>query len=236
MISRPVSTENRRWTVEYLDEFADGLGVGRGWQQLSVGPHTADDGVATSTASAVRDVDADIRLGAATVNVMDFETGLVFDFWIGQSVVVPFYERLQVPGAPTGYEAFTSVAEPMPRVPGAVHDLAIVIDAVAATAAWEVDGVAVASVARLGRSDPVWTKVIDHGGEPLDAVPARVVVGLGLLTLLDSALPPSLEGLADLGSPVVFPPRFATERPTLFGQGVRLDVERVAVERAAVDR
>lgn len=182
--------------------------------------------------SAVQDPDADIRLGSATLNVLDFESGLVFDFWMNNAVIVPFYERLRPPGFPQDYQAFGSVGTPIPREPGSVHDLAIVVDAANGTVYWEIDGTVVASVDRLGPPAEGWTTVLDHGGSPEVATPRQIQVGIGLLTLLDASLPPSPDALVSIGADLQQPTRFSATGPTLFGQGVQLDIERITVEPA----
>lgn len=179
---------------------------------------------------AVADPDTDLRLGAATLNVIDFESGMVFDFWITSRAVYPFYERIALPGSGAQYARFGSLTEPVARTPEAIHDLCIAIDAGAGKARWEVDGKVIASVDRIGPPDPAWSVVLVHGGVPQPARPKRVQLALGLLTLLDASLPPSEEALVDVGTEHV-PPRTFRGGPTLFGQGVELRVAGVTVER-----
>lgn len=180
---------------------------------------------------AVADVDADYRLGSGVLNVIEVGSGVVFDFWIGETVIVPIYERLQATDPSAGYEAFTQVGDTVPRRPGTMHDLAITVDAGAHTVSWEVDGATVATIARIGASVPGWTTVLDHGGEPADVVPHRLAYALGLMTLLDGPLPPGRRGLVDLGEVLVAPIEFDASGPSLFGQGVQLDVEQILVQR-----
>lgn len=179
----------------------------------------------------VADPESDIRLGAATLNVLDFESGLVFDFWVGSRTIVPMYERLRLPGMPGDYAAFTSVAAPVPREPDAVHEFSIVVDAANSTVSWGIDGQIVAAVERTGPPAPGWATVLDHGGTPQVARPRQLLAGLGLMTLLDASIPPSPRGLVDPGADLVSPTEFHGG-PTLFGQGVQLDVEMVEVEAA----
>ena len=180
--------------------------------------------------SAVGDADADFRLGAATLNVLDFSTGLVFDFWLTNSQIVPFYERIRPPDAPFQYAAFTAYSTPVPRDRNSVHDLAVIVSAAQGTVQWEVDGTVVASVVDLGRPADGWTTILDHGGTAETVVPQQLQVGLGLMTLLDASLPPSPRGLVDIGAHLVHPTSFVSGDQTLFGQGVRLDVQRIVIE------
>lgn len=178
----------------------------------------------------IADPESDIRLGAASLHVLDFESGLVFDFWIGSRTIVPIYERLRLPGMPGDYAAFTSVSVPIPREPDTVHDFSIVVEA-AGTVSWEIGGEVVAAVERTGPPAPGWATVLDHGGIPRDAAPRQLLVGLGMMTLLDASLPPSSRGLVHMpgGVDLVSPTDFHGG-PTLFGQGVQLDVQDVRVE------
>lgn len=175
------------------------------------------------------DPESDIRLGAASLNVLDFESGLVFDFWIGNRTIVPMYERLRLPGMPGDYAAFTSVTEPISREPDAVNEFSVVVDTAKGAVSWEIDGQIVAVVERTGPPAPGWATVLDHGGIPRDATPRQLLVGLGLMTLLDASRPPSPRGLVHAGVDLVSPTEFHGG-PTLFGQGVQLDVEDVRVE------
>jgi hypothetical protein len=176
----------------------------------------------------VEDPLTDLRLGAGTLNVLDFESGLIFDFWITQGAIYPIYERLRFPGLHPDHQAFTSIRHPIARRGETEHDLAIVVDAADGAARWEVDGRVVAEVAQLGPPSPDWRTVLNHGGTPAPATPARVQVGLGLMTLLDAALNRPDRGLVDLESGYV-PVGTFHGGPHLWGQGAELTVRRVAV-------
>ena len=214
-----------KWMVTTTDAFPAGDAELRvtfraGTTRFGMAAHPYGDAVA--------DPDDDLRLGCATLNVLDFETGMVFDFWLTETAVYPYYERIRT-GPTSDYQAFGQLVR-VPRSPGAVNDLRIAIDVAAATVAWSVDGTVVASVDRIGGPDPSWITAMDHGGRPEPASPRRFQVGMGLLTLLDAACPSSDVGLVDLGAHYVVPASFTDSRATLFGQGVRLDIERVTVE------
>lgn len=182
--------------------------------------------------AAVTDAATDFRLGAATFNVLDFETGLVLDFWLTSTQIIPYYERIRPPGLPHEYEAFGSISARIARDPNDIHDLTIVVDAAAGTARWEVDGTVVATVdQQLGKSASEWTTVLHHGGTPESVTPRQFHVGMGLMTLLDATVTPSGTGLVSVGVPTTVPTAFAATGPTLFGQGVRLDIEHIVVDR-----
>ena len=178
----------------------------------------------------VEDPLTDFRLGAATLNVMDFQTGLIFDFWITQNAIYPFYERLRMPGLHPDHEAFGSISSVIPRTPETEHTLAIVVDSAAGVTRWEVDGEVVAEVSPIGPSNPGWTAVLHHGGTPREASPAQLQIGLGLMTLLDATFHQPDQGLVDLGTGYV-PKRTFRGGPHLWGQGAELKVGRVVVTR-----
>ena len=181
--------------------------------------------------SSVIDPDADIRLAAGTLNVLDFASGVVFDFWISNTAIYPFYERLKFPGDPRSYHTFASVGSPVARQPDDMHDFVITFDSAAGTATWEVNGLVVGKVTQIGPPDPVWTMVINHGGTGESTTPHWFNLGLGLMTLLDASLPPSEAGLIDVGT-VHVPGKEFRGGPHLFGQGVELRVEHVSVDRS----
>jgi hypothetical protein len=174
----------------------------------------------------VADTDTDLRLGAATLNVIDMTTGMVFDFWITNGAIYPLYERLGI--GDHNFEAFVQVANPVSRAPGDTHDLSIAIDVPAGSVRWEVNGDVVATITSIGPSDSSWTTLIDLGGKPEHVKPSDFHGALGLMTLLDSALPPIHTGLVDLGVEIVSPKTFHGG-PLIFGQGAELRVERFAV-------
>ncbi len=180
---------------------------------------------------AVPDPAADPRLGSLVLNVMDFETGMVFDFWVCEHLVAPYYERIPVPGPER--EVFGSFGPSISRAPSQWHELAIELDAGAGTARWEVDGEIVGGVDRIGLRAPEWTTVLNHGGPPEETVPSGVVMSIGVLTLLDASWPPSERGLVDLGLRYEHPREFVGG-PHLFGQGVEAHISSVEVTHAGV--
>ena len=179
---------------------------------------------------AVLNPESDFRLGAGVMNVMDFETGIVLDFWVINDAIYPFYERIVRPDPYASALAFTSAFPPIPRTAGSVHDLAISLDGETGLAAWHVDGRQVASVARLGHPDQGATVVLSHGGTAQDAQVRQLLGGFGIMTLLDAALPPSNTGLLDLGEHYEFPADFAGGSDA-FGQGVEILARNYRIER-----
>src|SRR6185437_8497810 len=47
--------------------------------------------------AAVADPQSDLRLAAFALNSIDLETGMVFDVWMTNTRIYPFYERLNLP-------------------------------------------------------------------------------------------------------------------------------------------
>lgn len=62
----------------------------------------------------------DFREGFASFNVLDFASGMVFDFIATSSRVGVIYERLLMPGITSPQEAFTEIIEVAPNRPGAL--------------------------------------------------------------------------------------------------------------------
>ena len=178
---------------------------------------------------AVSDVSTDFRLGAGVMNVMDFETGIVLDFWVTNDAIRPFYERIPRPEPHAAALAFSSAFPPVPRTPGTIHELAISLDGRTGVATWEVDGAQVASVTQLGHPDPAATVVLNHGGVAQDADVRQLLGGFGIMTLLDAGLPPAHRGLRDLGEPYEYPTSFAGGSDA-FGQGVEIIARNYSVE------
>lgn len=223
----PGALGHLKWSVHAARQFATGEGPLRfgfraGARTFGVADHPFGDDVA--------DPATDLRLGAATLNVADYASGVIFDFWITEKAIYPFYERLRIAGVHGDHHAFASIAEPLSRVPEADHDLAVILDAPAGVARWEIDGQLVAEVAPIGPSHPAWRTILDHGGTPERVTIERVEVGLGLLTLLDASLTQSDRALVDLETGYAQPRTFRGG-PALWGQGAELRISRVQVTR-----
>jgi hypothetical protein len=46
--------------------------------------------------TAVTNADTDLRLATFAMNTLDFETGMVFDVWMTNNAIYPYYERLKL--------------------------------------------------------------------------------------------------------------------------------------------
>ena len=182
---------------------------------------------------AVTDPNTDLRLASFAMNTLDYETGMVFDVWMTNNAIYPYYERLNLTGTAT-YDAFSSVFPPVWRTPGDHAKVTVAYDRSAGVVRWLVDDQEVARVSHIGFKAPGATTIIDHGGTPQAAAPRQLNCGMALFTLLDGGLPPSGTGLVSLGPPYVFPTAF-TGGPNLFGQGAELNVGRFEVDSVKPD-
>jgi uncharacterized protein DUF6081 len=85
----------------------------------------------------------DLRDGFAGFNVMDFSTGMIFDFISTGRKIGAIYERLLIPGLTDEKTAFTYVIEsPFSGVrtePGKMHHYSVNLDGARRTAEWSVD-------------------------------------------------------------------------------------------------
>lgn len=86
----------------------------------------------------------DLRDGFAGFNVMDFSTGMIFDFISTGRRIGTIYERLLIPGLTDEKTAFTYLIEsPFSGVrtqPGRMHHYSVRLEAANRRAEWHVDG------------------------------------------------------------------------------------------------
>ncbi len=178
--------------------------------------------------AAVADPQSDLRLAAFALNSIDDETGLIFDVWMTNTRIYPFYERLKLPGA--SYQGFASCFPGVPRSPDRAETVSIVYDRSAGVVSWLINGAIAAGIDRIGVPSPDAALLIDHGGAPEPAAPRQLNFGMTLFTLMDGGLPPAGNGLVNLGGSYVFPAAFVGGS-TAFGQGAEMLVRRFDVER-----
>jgi hypothetical protein len=178
--------------------------------------------------SAVTDPNTDLRLASFAMNTIDWETSMVFDVWMTNNAIYPYYERLNLTGTAT-YDAFSSVFPPVWRTPGTQEKITVDYDRAAGVVRWLVDDQEVARVNQIGFPAPGARIIIDHGGTPQPAAPRQLNCGMALFTLLDGGLPPSGQGLVSLAPPYVFPGSFVGGS-NLWGQGAQMNVQRFEVD------
>jgi Family of unknown function (DUF6081) len=94
----------------------------------------------------------DLRLASVAMNTIDFETFMVFDFFLTNEGIYALYERLPFGRtASDNYAAFTYQVRVASRSPGDSHHLRISHDRTAGTVRWSIGGTKVFRVSRLGR-------------------------------------------------------------------------------------
>ena len=180
--------------------------------------------------SAVTDPQSDLRLASYAMNVIDYETGMVFDTWETNTRIYPYYERLNLTGTAT-YQAFSSIFLPgVPRKPNAEDTVELQYDRAAGTVRWVINGHVAAQVNKIGFPAPGATMLINRGGTPQLAAPRQLNCGMALFTLMDGALPPSNQGLVSLGGAYAFPTSFVGSSSTLFGQGAEMQVHKFEID------
>jgi hypothetical protein len=177
--------------------------------------------------AAVTNPNTDLRLASFAMNTIDYETGMVFDVWMTNNAIYPYYERLNLSGTAT-YDAFSSVFPPVFRVPGDQVKVTVAYNRSAGVVRWLVDDKEVARVSRIGLPSAGATTIIDHGGTPQLAAPRQLNCGMALFTLLDGGLSGG-QGLVFLAPPYTFPTSFVGG-PNLFGQGAEMHVSRFEVD------
>jgi hypothetical protein len=176
--------------------------------------------------SAVSDPESDLRLAAFAMNTIDWETGMVFDVWMSNTAIYPYYERLNL--AAGSYQTFSSCFPGVPRSKDDEHVVSVAYNPSAGVVRWVIDGTVAAEVDKIGFPSSQATMLIDRGGTPQLAAPRQLNCGMALFTLMDGGLPPTGQGLVSLGGSYVFPTSFVGG-PAVFGQGVEMRVRNFEV-------
>lgn len=194
--------------------------------------------------SAVTQPDDDLRLAACAFNTIDFETFMVFDFFITNRHVYAFYERLPFGRGPQlgNYAAFSFAVRSEEREPDQYHHLRLSYYRDTGRVRWFVDGNLVLEVNRIGRLINRRYMTLDHGGTEVAVRPRQLCGGLGMFSLLDAYLPTkrSLVKLSnspgfyfdpERGQPtsVAFVDANSARSSRLFGQGASMQVRRVNI-------
>jgi len=186
--------------------------------------------------NAVKDASSDLRLGAPCFNVIDFETYMVFDFFITNSKIYAFYERLPFGRGDVlgNYAAFSFQVPVAVRNVNDYHLLKISYDKSKGTVRWLINGKEVFKVDKIGYLIDRKYMTLDHGGVETLVAPDQLVGGMGLFTILDGSNPNG-KGLVKLssnpgtyfdpatgGPGPAFIDNESKEKNRLFGQGAEL--------------
>lgn len=191
----------------------------------------------------VKNPNDDLRLGSVAMNTVDFDTFMVFDFFLTNERIYAFYERLPFARDRYGNYAAFSFAIPVgSRTPTDEHNLKIAYNKAAGTVRWLVNDTEVYRVTRIGHLINRRYMMIDHGGAEATVSPNQLNCGMGMFTLLDAHKPSNI-GLVRLSSspnfyfnPEVGPPEAETFIDNdsllsnrLFGQGAELRMKKYVV-------
>ncbi len=197
--------------------------------------------------AAVANPDDDLRLASVAMNVIDFDTFMVFDVFFTNRRIYAFYEHLpfarsELGGTYDRYAAFSYAIPIATRTPGDFRTVAVAYDKAAGTVRWLVDGKAKFTVDRIGYRIDRRFMLLDHGGTEESFSPNQLDCGMGMFTLLDGHGPQD-EGLVQLSTfpnfyfnpevgeptPETFADPTSAESSRLFGQGAALEVRNPSV-------
>jgi hypothetical protein len=196
--------------------------------------------------AAVGDDRDDLRLAAAAVNTIDFDTFMVFDLFATNRRIYAFYERLPFARDRYGnYAAFSYMIPVATRTPDEWHALKIAYNKSTGTVRWFVNEREVFRVTRIGRRLDRQYLTLDHGGVEADVSPNQLDGGMGLFTLLDGYRPSNTAlvrlsradgfyynvGTGKVAAPGTgyFRDELSAPGSRLFGQGAELRVQTCAV-------
>jgi hypothetical protein len=197
--------------------------------------------------AAVTDPSDDLRLASVAMNVIDFDTFMVFDVFFTNERIYAFYEHLPFARSEFGgpydrYAAFSYAIPIATRRPGDFHTVAVAYDKSAGTVSWLVDGQKRFTVNRIGFRIDRRFMLLDHGGTEEPFSPNQLDCGMGMFTLLDGH-GPQHEGLVQLSSlsgfyfnpelgepnPETFVDPTSADSSRLFGQGAAIAVRNASV-------
>ena len=138
----------------------------------------------------MRDPSDDLRLAAAAMTTIDFDTFMVFDLFLTNRRIYAFYERLPFARSRYGnYAAFSYMIPVATRTPDERHALKIAYFKSAGIVRWFVNDREVFRVTRIGRRLDRQYLTLAHGGVEADVSPNQLDGGMGLFTLLDGSRP-----------------------------------------------
>lgn len=189
----------------------------------------------------------DLRLASVAMNVIDFDTFMVFDVFFTNERIYAFYEHLPFARSEFGgpYDRYAAFSYAIPigtRSPFSFDTVAVGYDKSAGVVSWYVNGKKKFSVDRIGYRIDRRFMLLDHGGTDELFSPNQLDCGMGMFTLLDGH-GPQHEGLVQLSSvpgfyfnPELGEPNAETfadptsaESSRLFGQGAAIEARNASV-------
>jgi Family of unknown function (DUF6081) len=189
----------------------------------------------------------DLRLASVAMNVIDFDTFMVFDVFFTNERIYAFYEHLPFARSEFGgpydrYAAFSYAIPIATRSPLKFDTVAVGYDKAAGVVSWYVDGRKRFSVDHIGYRIDRRFMLLDHGGTEESFSPNQLDCGMGMFTLLDGH-GPLHEGLVQLSSvpgfyfnpeigepaPETFVDGTSSASSRLFGQGAAIEVRNASV-------
>ena len=126
----------------------------------------------------------DLRLSAGALNIIDLQTGMVFDFLLSNNTIYALYEHL---GISDSTDVFTFAKPVGKREPDQTHRLRIEYNKVRKRVRWLLDGNVVCEVVRPGIPLPDQALLLYNGEEfPMKEISSNELsIGFGTFTLLD---------------------------------------------------
>jgi hypothetical protein len=181
--------------------------------------------------SAVTHPQSDLRLASFAMNVIDYETGMVFDTWQTNTGIYPYYGRVNPLGT-ASHQLFSSIFAGVPRSREGDDEVSLGYDRSAGVLRWIINGREAARVDRIEFPSPDATMLINRGGTPQPAAPRQLNCEMALFTLMDGGQPSTGTGLINLGGTYQFPTSFVGGA-TLFGQGAEMEVRKLEIQSRA---
>lgn len=150
--------------------------------------------VPASIADGVTNAGDDIRLAGCAINCIDYETWMVYDFFLSNETIYAFYERLpfgkpSFGGSGPDYHAYSHaipIAKRNKEDPlNQYNELSIAINRKNSIVRWLVDGEEKFRIKDIGLPIEREYRILDHDGPSLPAEPEFANFGFGTFTLLD---------------------------------------------------
>lgn len=197
----PVGNEHVKW-LKYNNVLAHVPDCGEiiYEAEIAVEQYIPLENVPTKMVPRIRNVNEDIRLASAGINVIDTSTWCVADILLSNEMIYGFYERLPFgkpfwngnnPTPLGDYAAYSNCFPIARRAANPLNDFVRLGIGYTSTGhvKWYVDGVEKFSWERVGTRLPDEYRMLAHGGADEVVQPKSFNFGFGTFSLLDMALP-----------------------------------------------